>query len=61
MATEPPAKRKCVGTDCEEDASALQCVSTHLSEVDLDKTDPCEAEMPEAWKRELFLHPRLLQ
>lgn len=25
MATEPPAKRKCVGTDCEEDASALQC------------------------------------
>jgi methionyl aminopeptidase len=25
MAEEPPTKRKCLGVDCENDASALQC------------------------------------
>lgn len=25
MAEEPPTKRKCLGVDCENDASSLQC------------------------------------
>jgi len=25
MAEEPPSKRKCLGVDCENDASSLQC------------------------------------
>lgn len=25
MAEEPPTKRKCLGVDCDNDASALQC------------------------------------
>jgi methionyl aminopeptidase len=25
MSEEPPAKRKCLGTDCPNDAGALQC------------------------------------